>query len=64
MYTFTDVVTPVRRSNRLSAMDAFERRHKEKSALREKELLLKEKELELQKQKMEIEEKARNKDGK
>ena len=65
LFTFTEksaTQTPVTlRSSRLTAMEAFERRHKEKSALRERELLLKEKELEFQKQKLELEEEARRK---
>lgn len=60
-FTFTEknvAQTPVitKRSSCLTAMEAFERCHKEKLALQERELLLKEKELEFQKQKMEFEE--------
>lgn len=50
----------VKRSSRLSAIDAFQQRHKEKAELREKELLLRE-ELELQKEKLQLEEEARQK---
>lgn len=39
------------RSSRRTAIDTFETYHKEKMALREKELYLKEKELELQREK-------------
>lgn len=52
-------VAKIKRSNRLSAIEAFETRHREKMALRERELAVKEKELEIQKQKLEFEEEAR-----
>ena len=51
-------------SSRLTVMEAFQRRHKERLALRERELLLKEKELELQKQNVEFEKEATRKNGK
>ena len=50
-----------KRSSCRTAIDAFEARHKDRMALREKELLLKEKELEIQRQKLEFEEEARKK---
>ena len=52
-------VAKIKRSSRLSAVQAFETRHKEKMALWERELAIKEKELEIQKQKLEFEEEAR-----
>ena len=51
------------RSSRPTAIDTFETCHKEKMALREKELYLKEKELELQREKMEYEEEAKESGG-
>lgn len=47
-----------------AAIEAFETHHREKMALREKELVVKEKELKIQKQKLHFEEEARGKSGK
>ena len=47
-------------SSRLTAMELFERRHQERSTLRERKLQLREKELELQRQKLNLEEEARS----
>ena len=45
----------------LTAMELFERRHQERSTLRERELQLREKELEFQRQKLNLEEEVRRK---
>lgn len=52
---------PAKRTSRRSALEMFERRHKEKMHLREKELLIKEKEIDLQQRKLDIEEEASKK---
>ena len=43
----------------MNAMEAFEKRHQEKLAFRERELALKEKELDFQKQKLQLEERRK-----
>lgn len=47
--------TTVRRSSHLTAIEAFTKRHEEKSALREREREIREKELEVQKEKLKME---------
>lgn len=60
-FNIENSVAKIKRSSRLSAIEAFETRHREKMALRERELAVKEKELEIQKRKLDFEEEARRK---